>query len=156
MLDYHNVVGVFAFFEDLASNTLLGKIGSGLEKYRIGSHHVVDLLRSAVHHDSVGRSAHHTRLGDLLASELPLRAQVLAIIVAQVIVRSNRQRLDTGIDKKFGEDRLDFGLTRLEIVTADKGLVPLSKLDASRHKGVLGRSVDEGDAFQDTGHSKNG
>ena len=41
---------------------------------------------------------HNTALANLLTPELSLGAEVVAIIVAKVIVTGNRQRLDTSVD----------------------------------------------------------
>lgn len=93
VLDDDNVIRVLAGLVDLAS--LLSEVGGSLEEDRIGSDHVVD----------------DRRFGNLLRSELPLRAEILAVIVAQVVVGRDRERLNTGIDEELGKDRLDFGLT---------------------------------------------
>lgn len=50
----------------------------------------------------------------------------------------------------------DLGLTRLEIVSSDKGLVTLGKLDAAGHKRVLGGTVDKGRALEDGRDRKDG
>jgi hypothetical protein len=57
---------------------------------------------------------------------------------------SDRERLDSSVDEELGEDRLDLGLTRLEVVSGDEGLVVLGKVDAAGDEGVLRCSVDEG------------
>ncbi|KAL9933089.1 hypothetical protein V8E36_007807 [Tilletia maclaganii] len=64
--------------------------------------------------------------------------------------------LDAGIDEELGRDRLDHGLTRLEVVVADECLVALGELDAAGHKGVLGRAVDVRCVLEDAGHSEDG
>lgn len=101
-------------------------------------------------------ATHNTRLGNLLGSELPLRGQVLAVVVTQVVVRRDGQRLDTSIDQKLCQNRLDLGLTRLEVVTTDERVMLLSKLDTTGNESVLGRTVDERDAFKDRGDGKDG
>ena len=95
-------------------------------------------------------------LRDLLGAELLLGAQVLAIVVAEMVVAGNRGGLDTSVDEEIDEGRLHLGLTRLEVVTADVGAVPLSQLNGTGNKGVLGRTVDEGSTLKNTGDSKDG
>ena len=51
------------------------------------------------------------RLGDLLGPKLPLRAQVLSIIVTEMVVRRDRKGFDTGIDEEFGQDGFNLSLT---------------------------------------------
>jgi len=59
-------------------------------------------------------------LGDLLGAELALRAQVLAIVVTEMVVRSDRGQLDTSVDQEINKGRLHLGLARLEVVTTDE------------------------------------
>jgi hypothetical protein len=136
MLDDDDVVRMLALLVNLAG--FLGELLGRLEEERVGSNHVV----------------HDRALGDLLGAELPLRAEVLAVIVAQVVVRRDGERLDTGVDEELGEDRLDLCLTRLEVVAADERLVLLGELDAAGDKRVLRRAVDERDALEDRGNGK--
>ncbi|KAI6768308.1 hypothetical protein HG530_006317 [Fusarium avenaceum] len=98
----------------------------------------------------------NVRLGDLLRAELLLGAQVLAIIVAEVIVAGNRSQLDTSVDEEVNKGRLHLGLARLEIVATNEGVVLLGKLNGSRDEGVLRRAVDERGLFKDTSNCKHG
>lgn len=59
-------------------------------------------------------------LGDLLGAELALRAQVLAIVITEMVVRSDRGQLDTSVDQEINKGRLHLGLARLEVVTTDE------------------------------------
>ena len=93
-------------------------------------------------------------LGDLLGAELLLGAQVLAVVVAKVVVASNGGELDTGVDQEVDQGRLHLGLTRLEVITTNEGTTLLSKLQGTGNKSVLGRSVDEGGVLQDGGDGK--
>jgi hypothetical protein len=106
----------------------------------VGSDHVID----------------HVGLGDFLGTELLLGAQVLAIVVAEMVVRCDGGELDTGVDEEVDKGGLHLGLARLEVVTADESLVLLGELDAARNKGVLGRTVDEGSTFENTSDSEDG
>lgn len=105
---------------------------------RVGSNHVVNYIG----------------LGDLLGAELLVGAQVHAVVVAKMVVAGNRSELDTSVDEEVHESRLHFGLARLEVVTADEGVVLLGQLDGARDEGVLGRAVDERHLVEDTGHGE--
>ena len=93
-------------------------------------------------------------LGNLFGAELPLRAQILAVIVAEVVVAGDGGELDAGVDEKVNESRLHFCLTGLEVVATDEGIMFLSKLNGARDKGVLGRAIDERNPVENTSHSK--
>ena len=73
-----------------------------------------------------------------------------------MVVADNTQGANASFDQELGKYTLDLSLARLEIVTADEGLVLLSKLDAPRDKGVLRCSVDERNAFEDATNCKDG
>jgi hypothetical protein len=78
------------------------------------------------------------RLADFFGAELAMRRQVHAVVVAEVVVRCNRGQFDTGADQEVDEGGLHFGLSRLEVVTADEGVVALGELDSTRNEGILG------------------
>ncbi len=132
VLDNHDMIGVLA----LALGTGLG----GLEQQPIRVDHIV----------------HDAALADLLAPELPLCRKVLAIIVTKMVIRRDGQRLDTGIDEKLSQDRLELGLARLEIVTTDERLFTFSELDDTRNEGVLGSTVDERLALENRSNREDG
>lgn len=138
VLDDDAVVRVLALVRLAIGRLLTGD--SGLVEKVVGSTAVVD----------------HRRLGDLLGLELALRAQVVAVIVTQMVVRGNRKRLDTCIDEELGEHRLDLGLTSFEVVTADESLVLLGKLDAAGNEGVLRSTVDVRGVLEDAGDGEDG
>ncbi len=79
----------------------------------------------------------NVRLGDFLGAELFVRAEILPIIIAEVVVAGNRSELDTSADQEVNQSRLHLGLTRLEIITPNKGVVSLSKFNGTRDKSVL-------------------
>jgi hypothetical protein len=106
----------------------------------IGSDHIID---------NIG-------LGDLLGAELPVRAQIHAVVVAEMVVAGNAGELDTGVDEEVDEGRLHLGLARLEVIAANVSLVLLSKLDGSRNKGVLGGTIDEWSTLENGGNSEDG
>ena len=111
-----------------------------LVENRVGGDHVVD---------DVG-------LGNLLGAELLLGRQVVAVVVAQVVVGRDRGQLDAGVDEEVGQGGLHLGLAGLEVVAADEGTVALGKLDGAGHEGVLGRAVDEGSALKDASNGEDG
>jgi len=114
---------------------------------------LVLLVQKVVGSDHV---IHNVGLGDLLGAELLLGAQVLAVVVTQMVVTGDGGELDTGIDQEVHQSRLHLGLARLEVVAADKGTALLRELKSTGHKRVLGRAVDEGCVLQDGGHGKDG
>jgi hypothetical protein len=103
-----------------------------LVEHRVGSDHIV----------------HHVGLGDLFGAELLLGAEVLAIIVAKMVVACNGCQLDAGVDQEVYKSRFHLCLARFEVVTADERAMPLSELDCTRNKSVLRRTIDEGCVFQ--------
>ena len=111
-----------------------------LEQETVGIYHVVD----------------DAALADLLALELTLSRQVLAVVVAEVVVGGDGEGLDTSVDEELGEDGLELGLAGLEVITTDEGLLALGELDGTRDKGVLGSTVDEGLVLEDGGDSEDG
>lgn len=123
----------------LDDNGVVGLLAGGVEN-GVGLHHVVN---------DVG-------LGDLLGAELSLLAQVLAVVVAEMVVAGNGGKLDTGVDEEVDEGRLHLGLARLEVITTDEGPVALGKLNGTGNEGVLGGAVDEGGVFEDASNSEDG
>jgi len=95
-----------------------------------------------------------TCLCDFLGTELCRRAEVLAIVVAKVIVRDDGGDLETSTNEEVSEDALDLGLTTLEIVTSDVDTVTLGKFDDTGDEGVLRRAVDETALLEDGSDSK--
>lgn len=99
---------------------------------------------------------HDIGLGDLLGAELLMGAQVLTIVVTQVIVAGDGGQLDAGTDEEVNKSGFHLGLARLEVISANVGIVLLRQLNSTGNKGVLGRSVDKGSVLKDTGHGENG
>lgn len=73
-----------------------------------------------------------------------------------MVVRGDGERLDTGVDQELGENTLDLGLTRLEVITTDERLVLFGELDAAGNKSVLWGTIDERRTFEDTGNGEQG
>jgi len=136
ILDDDDVVGMLA----LANRNALSTDFRCLIEEAISVDHVVD----------------NTALADLLALKLPLSRQIVAVVVAEMVVRGNGEGLDTGIDEELGKDGLEFGLTGLQIITTDERFLALSELDDTRNKGVLRSTVDEWLTLKDSGHGKEG
>jgi hypothetical protein len=97
---------------------------------------------------------HDVGLGDFLGAELLLGAEVLSIIVAEMVIAGNGSELDTSTDQEIDQCRLHLGLTRLEVIATNEGIVLLGKFNSTGNKGVLGGAVDEGNALENTSHSK--
>lgn len=93
-------------------------------------------------------------LADLLALELSLRAQVVTIIVTKMVVRRDRQWLDTRVYKELSEDRLELRLPGLEVITTNERLLTLGKLDNTGYESVLWRTVYERLTLEDGSDSK--
>ena len=66
-----------------------------------------------------------------------MRAQVLAVVIAKVVVASDRDQLDAGVDEKIHESGFHFCLARFEIISPNEGSMLLGKLNGPRHKSVL-------------------
>ncbi len=103
---------------------MVGRL-SLIVQHLVCGHHVVD----------------DAALGDLLGPELLRRGQVLAVVVAQVVVADDALGLDAGVDQEVDEDGLELGLSGLEVVSADEDAVALGQLHAAGHERVLRRSV---------------
>lgn len=73
-----------------------------------------------------------------------------------MVIRGNRGKFNTSIDEEVDQRRFHFGLTGLEVVTTDKGLMTLGKFDTARDESVLRRAVDEWNTFFDTGNCEDG
>src|ERR1700730_17473773 len=65
---------------------------------------------------------HDVGLGDLLGAELLLGAEVLSIIVAEMVIAGNGSELDTSADQEIDQSRLHLGLTRLEVIATNEGI----------------------------------
>ena len=100
MLDHNDMIRVLAFLEYLASSVLGSQILRGLVKDGIRRDHVID-LKVCYLCPRAKIPTHHTGLGDLLGPKLALTTKVLSIIVAQVVVRRDREWLDARIDEEL-------------------------------------------------------
>jgi hypothetical protein len=144
-----------ATHEDIALILIQGTLGVTDARHVLDDHGMVGMLTFSIQ-DLVG--SHHvinnSGFGDFLGAELLVGRQVLAIIVTQVVVRGDTNRLDTSIDQKVNNSRLELGLTRLEIVTTNVGALTFSEFHHTGNKGVLRRTIDESNMFLDTRKSK--
>lgn len=114
---------------------------------------LVLLVQDGVSGDHV---VHDVALGDLFRAELLLRRQVLAVVVAEMVVACDRGEFDASVDQKVDQCGLHLGLAGLEVIASNERTVLLSKLDSARHKGVLGRAVDEGNLVENASHGEDG
>ena len=91
-------------------------------RWHVLNHHRMIRMLALIVQDSV-RSYHiiyDVGFGDLFGTELLLRAQVFAVVVAQVVVARDGGQFYTGVDQKIDKSRLHLGLTRLEVVTTNE------------------------------------
>jgi hypothetical protein len=109
-----------------------------LVENRVGFNHVIN---------NVG-------LGDFLGAELLLRAEILSIVVTEMIVAGNGSELDTSADQEVDQCRLHLGLTRLEIITSNECIVLLGKFNSTRNKCVLWGTVDKGNTLKNTSYGE--
>mmetsp|Transcript_23187 Transcript_23187/g.43878 ORF Transcript_23187/g.43878 Transcript_23187/m.43878 type:complete len:575 (-) Transcript_23187:124-1848(-) len=111
-----------------------------LEEYAIRCHHVID----------------DVAFRNLLGTELTRSAEVLTVVITEVIVGNDAHGLNPGGNEEVDHDGLHLGLSRLEIVPGDEHLLLTCQFDNSRHERILRRSVDEGSSLEYTRHGKNG
>lgn len=149
--------GLVATHEDLSVVLIQSTLVVADSRHVLDDDSVVGVLILLIE-NVVGRDhvIHNVGLGDLLRAELLLGAQVLAVVVAQVVVAGNGGKLDTSVDQEVNESRLHLGLARLEVITANESTTLLGQLKGTRDKGVLGRAVDERSVLENRGHSKHG
>lgn len=72
-----------------------------------------------------------------------------------MVVACDGSELDASADQEINKGRFHLSLSRLEVITANKGPMLLRKFNCSRHKGILGRSVDKGNLLEDASNGKN-
>jgi len=135
VFDDDDVVGVFAL-----GLLALGSRDRRLVEQAVGVNHVVD----------------DAALRNLLRLELGLGGKIASVVVTEMVVGGDGERLDASVHQELGEDGLELGLTRLKIVTSNEGTVALRKLNGARNKSILGSSVDEGLALENSGNSEEG
>ncbi|MDK0628432.1 hypothetical protein P5F04_16390, partial [Clostridium perfringens] len=75
---------------------------------------------------------------------------------AEMVIRGDGKRLDAGVDEELCENGLEFGLTRLQIITTDEGLLALGEFDDTGDEGVLRGAIDEWLALQDGSNGEEG
>mmetsp|Transcript_2721 Transcript_2721/g.7422 ORF Transcript_2721/g.7422 Transcript_2721/m.7422 type:complete len:395 (+) Transcript_2721:172-1356(+) len=81
-------------------------------------------------------------LGDFLGAERLRRTEVLTVVVAEVVVRHDADRLDASTDEKVDENTFHLRLPALEVVARDENAARHGEVNESRNEGVLRRSVD--------------
>mmetsp|Transcript_81070 Transcript_81070/g.161163 ORF Transcript_81070/g.161163 Transcript_81070/m.161163 type:complete len:342 (-) Transcript_81070:781-1806(-) len=144
--------GVGAAHEDLRGVFIHCTLGVGHARHILDDDDMVGVLFGLV--QQAVRSNHvvdDVGLGDLLGAERLRGREVLAVVVAQVVVRDNGCGLDASGDEEVDHDRLHLGLARLEIVAADHHVLLLGELDDSGYESVLRRAVDVNRTLEDRG-----
>ncbi len=152
LADVVHADGVETVAEDLGGVLIDGSLGVADVGDVLDDDEMVGLLAGLVE-DAVGEDhvLDDAGLGDLLGAELLGGGEVLAVVVAEVVVGGDGDGLDAGVDEVLGEDGLDLGLTALEVVTGDVDVLTLGELDDTGEESVLGRTVDEGGVLEDAG-----
>uniref|UniRef100_A0A182XT73 Uncharacterized protein n=1 Tax=Anopheles quadriannulatus TaxID=34691 RepID=A0A182XT73_ANOQN len=97
---------------------------------------------------------HHVALGDLLRAELLRGREILAVVVAEMVVAHDRDGLDAGRHQEVHQHRLQLGLARLEVIAGNERTVVLRHLDHTGHERVLGRSVDVDAILSNSSHGE--
>lgn len=127
------------------------------------SRHILDddamigmLTRLIQHGVSSDHIINNIALGDLLGAELLLRRQVLAVIVAEMVVARDGRELDASIDEEIDQGRFHLCLARFEVVTSDEGAMLLGKFDGTGNKGVLRRAINERNLVKNASDGKHG
>eukprot|EP00053_Salpingoeca_punica_P013417 m.121411 g.121411 ORF g.121411 m.121411 type:complete len:543 (-) comp16203_c1_seq1:553-2181(-) len=142
--------GVHAVHEDLGAVLVEGALAVADGRYVLDDDDVVRVLLRLVE-DVVG--GHHVvddvGLADLLGAELRGRREVLAVVVAEVVVRGDGARLDAGVDEKVHQHRLHLRLAALEVVASNVDALALGQLNEAGHARVLRGAIDEGRALED-------
>ena len=133
----HGPLGVTDVREVLDDDNVI-RLLSGLVDELVGLDHVID----------------NVALGDLLGPELLGSRQVLSVIVTEMVVASNGHGLNTRGDQPIDQNRLELGLTSLEVITTDGDVAAESHVQHTRDEGVLGRTVDVGAVLEDGSDGK--
>jgi hypothetical protein len=94
----------------------------------------------------------NTSLGNFLRSELSWFVQVLTVIVTKMVVTHAGSESETRSHEEVKHDRLELGLSGLEIGTTDEGVVVGVQFDHTFGDGVLWGTVQESDTFKGTGN----
>lgn len=104
----------------------------------------VGLTLSVQHLVRVDHVIDDVGLANFLAAELLRSRQIVAVIVAQVVVADNGAWFDASTDQKVNQHRLELGLTGLEIITGNENVFAFSQLEKTGNKSILRRTVDVG------------
>mmetsp|Transcript_21361 Transcript_21361/g.43111 ORF Transcript_21361/g.43111 Transcript_21361/m.43111 type:complete len:373 (-) Transcript_21361:610-1728(-) len=135
--------GIFTPHENFVGVFVHGPLGIGDVRHVLDHDDVIGVFvlleQHAIRRDHV---VHDVRFRYLLGTELRGGAQVLPVVVAQMIVGDDGHGFDPGRNQEIDQDRFHFGLTGFEIVAGDEDLVLTGEFDDSGYEGVLGRAVD--------------
>eukprot|EP00906_Rhabdomonas_costata_P037844 RCo053395 len=141
---------VAATHEDLRGVLIHGALAVANRRNVLDHHAVVRMLARRVQ-EGIARHhvVHNAGLGNFLRAELRRRRQILAIVVPEMVVASNSQRLDPRTHEELHQQALQLGLPRLKVITRNEHAVVLCQLNDPGHEGVLGAAVDVRAALQD-------
>jgi len=89
-------------------------------------------------------------LGGFLGLEGLFGTEVLTVVVTQMVVTDDGSGLKATGNNNVDEGSLELGLTSLEVVTNNEGVVLDGQFDETINQGVLGATIDEGDTFEGT------
>ena len=115
------------------------RVLSGRIEQMVGGDHIIDDIRFA----------------DLLGSELLWRAEILAVIISEMIVGHDRCRFDARADEEIHQDGFHLRLTRFEIITTDENTMTLGELNDTRNQRILRRTIDVRASLKDRRHGEN-
>jgi len=123
--------GVAATHEDLRSVLVHGTLRVTDIRNILDDDAVVGVLTFCVENAvSVNDIIDDRALGDLLGTELCRAAEVLSVVVAEVVVADDGADLETSADKEVSKDALDLGLARLEVITSNVDAVGVASSTA--------------------------
>mmetsp|Transcript_21218 Transcript_21218/g.61756 ORF Transcript_21218/g.61756 Transcript_21218/m.61756 type:complete len:559 (+) Transcript_21218:635-2311(+) len=149
--------GILPSHEYLGRVFVHGALGIGDVRHVLDNYHVIGMFvlveQNAIRRDHI---VHHVGLGNFLGAELGRRAQVLAVVVAEMIVRYDGYRLDPGRYEEVDQYRLHLGLTGFEIISGDEDLVLPCEFEHTGDEGILGGTVDVGASLEYGSDGKDG
>mmetsp|Transcript_23076 Transcript_23076/g.39650 ORF Transcript_23076/g.39650 Transcript_23076/m.39650 type:complete len:237 (+) Transcript_23076:617-1327(+) len=147
---------VLAAHEDLGRVLVHGPLAVANVRHIFDHDDVIGLLARRIK-DPLGGGDHVVDdggLGHFLRSELLGCREVLAIVVAEVVVAHDRHGLDTSLNEKIHQNRLEFSLAGLKVVSSDDHVMTNSQFNGSRNKCILRASIDIRAPFQNAGNGK--
>ena len=96
----------------------------------------------------------YTCFRNFLGLEALVFLEILAVVVAQVVVRDNRGDPDSRADQVVAHDSLKSSLARLEVTAPEKPSLLLSILDDCRVESILRGSVQVKNLLLDASYTE--